>query len=242
MNATLVSLGIINWQSTAKFYTTFFERKLYLNVLDGLQATLFLTANATVIGLIIGLIIATIQIVPFSDQFKFLGKILKTIAVMYIDIIRGTPALVQVVFLYSVVFANSNMSPLFIGGLAFGINSGAYMSELVRAGIQGIDKGQMEAGRSLGINYATTMRYVILPQAFKNILPALVSEFIILIKETAIIGFIGGYDLMRSSDNMMSTTFNATQPLLIVAVIYLILTGAFTKVMRQVEKKIKLSD
>lgn len=242
MNDTLISLGIINWQSTAKFYTVFFEKKLYLNILDGLQATLLLTAIATVIGLLIGLVVATIQIIPFSDQFKFPGKILKGIAVMYIDLIRGTPAVVQVVFLYTVVFAKSDMHPLLIGGLSFGINSGAYMSELVRAGIQGIDKGQMEAGRSLGINYITTMRYIILPQAFKNILPALVSEFIILIKETAIIGFIGGYDLMRSSDDMMSTTFNAAQPLLIVAVIYLILTGTFTRIMRQVEKKIKLSD
>ncbi|HHX62374.1 MAG TPA: amino acid ABC transporter permease [Epulopiscium sp.] len=242
MKGTVISLGIINWQSTANFYKVFFEEKLYLNVLDGLQATLLLTAIATVIGLLIGLVIATIQIIPFSAQFKLIGKILKKIAVLYIDIIRGTPAVVQIFFLYMVVFAKSSMHPLLIGGLAFGINSGAYMSELVRAGIQGIDKGQMEAGRSLGINYATTMRYVILPQAFKNVLPALVSEFIILIKETAIIGFIGGYDLMRSSDNMMSTTFNATQPLLIVACIYLLLTSTFTRIMRKVEKKVRLSD
>ena len=163
-------------------------------------------------------------------------------AVVYVDVIRGTPAIVQVAFIYSVAFVSPNMSKLFAGELAFGINSGAYMSELVRAGIQGIDKGQMEAGRSLGIDYGTTMRYVILPQAFKNILPALVSEFIILIKETAVIGFIGGMDLMRSANIMTSLTFNHAQPLLIVALMYLLLTSTFTRIMRKVEKRIRLRD
>ena len=144
--------------------------------------------------------------------------------------------------MYSVVFVSPKIPKLFIGSLAFGINSGAYMSELVRAGIQGIDKGQMEAGRSLGLNYITTMRYIIMPQAFKNILPALVSEFVILIKETAVIGFIGGMDIMRSANIMTSITYNAAQPLIIVAAIYLILTSAFTKLMRKVEKKVHLSD
>ncbi|NLI88784.1 MAG: amino acid ABC transporter permease [Epulopiscium sp.] len=225
-----------------KFYGTFFEKKLYIYVWEGLKWTLALTAIAAVIGLIIGLIVATIQIAPFPKKLKFLEKILKRLAVIYVDVIRGTPAIVQVAFMYSVVFTSPNVSKLFIGGLAFGINSGAYMSELVRAGIQGIDKGQMEAGRSLGIGYPATMRYIILPQAFKNVLPALVSEFVILIKETAVIGFIGGTDLMRSADTMTSITFNASQPLLIVAVIYLILTSTFTRLMRKVEKKVRLGD
>lgn len=232
----------MNLDKTIKFYETFFEKQLYIYIWEGFKWTLALTAIAAIIGLIIGLVIATIQIAPFSDKFKFLEKMLKRIAIIYVDIIRGTPAIVQVAFIYSVVFTNPNISKLFAGGLAFGINSGAYMSELVRAGIQGIDKGQMEAGRSLGIGYSTTMRYIIIPQAFKNVLPALVSEFIILIKETAVIGFIGGMDLMRSANIMTSLTYNASQPLLIVAVIYLILTSTFTKVMRKVEKKIRLGD
>jgi len=232
----------MNLDSIMKFYGTFFEKKLYIYVWEGLKWTLALTAIAAVIGLIIGLIVATIQIAPFPKKLKFLEKILKRLAVIYVDVIRGTPAIVQVAFMYSVVFTSPNVSKLFIGGLAFGINSGAYMSELVRAGIQGIDKGQMEAGRSLGIGYPATMRYIILPQAFKNVLPALVSEFVILIKETAVIGFIGGTDLMRSADTMTSITFNASQPLLIVAVIYLILTSTFTRLMRKVEKKVRLGD
>lgn len=233
---------VMNLERTLKFYQTFFEKQLYIYIWEGLKWTLALTAIAAVIGLIIGLVIATIQIAPFPDKFKFLEKTLKRIAIIYVDVIRGTPAIVQVAFIYSVVFTNPNISKLFAGGLAFGINSGAYMSELVRAGIQGIDKGQMEAGRSLGIGYGTTMRYVIIPQAFKNVLPALVSEFIILIKETAVIGFIGGMDLMRSANIMTSLTFNASQPLLIIALIYLLLTSTFTRIMRKVEKKIRLGD
>lgn len=232
----------MNWERTLKFYESFLEKQLYIYIWEGLKWTLALTAIAAVIGLIIGLVIATIQIAPFPDKFKLLEKILKRMAIIYVDVIRGTPAIVQVAFIYSVVFTNPNMSKLFAGGLAFGINSGAYMSELVRAGIQGIDKGQMEAGRSLGIGYGTTMRYIIIPQAFKNVLPALVSEFIILIKETAVIGFIGGMDLMRSANIMTSLTYNASQPLLIVAAIYLLLTSTFTRIMRKVEKKIRLGD
>lgn len=225
-----------------KFYGTFMEKQLYIYIWEGFKWTLALTAIAAVIGLVIGLIVATIQIAPFPEKLKFLEKVLKRMAIIYVDVIRGTPAIVQVAFMYSVVFTSPNVSKLFIGGLAFGINSGAYMSELVRAGIQGIDKGQMEAGRSLGIGYASTMRYIILPQAFKNVLPALVSEFVILIKETAVIGFIGGMDLMRSANIMTSITFNASQPLLIVAAIYLLLTSTFTRIMRKVEKKIRLGD
>ena len=232
----------MNMDRTIKFYQAFFEEKLYIYIYEGFKWTLALTAIAAVIGLAIGLLIATIQIAPFPKKFKFLEKTLKRIAIIYVDVIRGTPAIVQVAFIYSVVFTSPNISKLFAGGLAFGINSGAYMSELVRAGIQGIDKGQMEAGRSLGIPYSTTMRYVIIPQAFKNVLPALVSEFIILIKETAVIGFIGGMDLMRSANIMTSITFNASQPLLIIAAIYLLLTSTFTRIMRKVEKKIRLGD
>lgn len=242
MDTTLINLGIIDLEKTKNFYEVFFEKQLYIYIWEGLKWTLALTAIAAVIGLVIGLIVATIQLTSFPKKFKWLEKILKKIAVIYVDVIRGTPAIVQVSFMYSVVFVSPKIPKLFIGSLAFGINSGAYMSELVRAGIQGIDKGQMEAGRSLGLNYITTMRYIIMPQAFKNILPALVSEFVILIKETAVIGFIGGMDIMRSANIMTSITYNAAQPLIIVAAIYLILTSAFTKLMRKVEKKVHLSD
>ncbi len=229
-------------QKTLDFYRIFIEQRFYVTVFNGMLWTLGLTAIALVFGLFIGIIIACVQISQFPKELKWLEKILKRITKIYIDIIRGTPAVVQIIFMWNVVFAGSGLPRIVVGGIAFGVNSGAYMSELIRAGIQGIDKGQMEAGRSLGFKYTETMRYIIMPQAFKQMLPAFVSEFIILIKETAIISFIGGLDLMKASNIMISRTFNVTQPLLIVAACYLLLTGVFTMIMRKVEKKINISN
>lgn len=229
-------------QQTMDFYKVFIEKQFYMIVLKGMLWTLGLTAIALVIGTIIGIFVAVIQMSQFPKKFKWLEKLLKTITKIYIDIIRGTPATVQIVLMWTVIFAASPLPRIVVGGIAFGINSGAYMAELIRAGIQGIDKGQMEAGRSLGFKYMETMRYIIMPQAFKQMLPAFVSEFIVLIKETAIISFIGGVDLMKASSIMMSRTYNALQPLLIVAICYLLLTGIFTKIMRGVEKKINISN
>lgn len=131
---------------------------------------------------------------------------------------------------------------LIIGGIAFGLNSGAYVAEIIRAGIEGLDKGQMEAGRALGLSYSQAMRKIIVPQAVKNILPALVSEFITLLKETSIIGFIGGIDLLRSANIITSQTYRGVEPLLAVGIIYLILTSIFTAFMRKVERGLKVSD
>jgi len=224
------------------FYRIFIEKQFYMIIFKGMLWTLGLTAIALVIGTLIGIIVAVIQISQFPKKFKLLERLLKKITKIYIDIIRGTPAAVQIVFMWSVIFATSNLPRIVVGGIAFGVNSGAYMAELIRAGIQGIDKGQTEAGRSLGFKYTETMRYIIMPQAIKQMLPAFVSEFIILIKETAIIAFIGGMDLMKASSIMISRTMNATQPLIIVALCYLLLTGIFTKIMRRVEKKINISN
>lgn len=229
-------------QQTIDFYKIFIEKGFYMVVLRGMLWTLGLTAIALVIGTLIGIIVAVVQMSQFPKELKWLEKLLKSITKVYIDIIRGTPATVQIVLMWTVLFAGTNLPRIVVGGIAFGINSGAYMAELIRAGIQGIDKGQMEAGRSLGFKYMDTMRYIIMPQAFKQMLPAFVSEFIILIKETAIISFIGGVDLMKASSIMMSRTYNALQPLLIVAACYLLLTGIFTKIMRRVEKKINISN
>lgn len=228
-------------QQTIAFYTMFIEKGYYITVLKGTLWTLGLTAIALVIGMLIGIIVAVIQISQLPKSLKWLEKILKSIARTYIYIIRGTPTTVQIVLMWSVIFAGAPFPRIVVGGIAFGINSGAYMAELIRAGIQGIDKGQMEAGRSLGFKYTETMRYIIMPQAFKQMLPAFVSEFIILIKETAIISFIGGMDLMKASSIMISRTMNALHPLLIVAACYLLLTGVFTKVMVGVEKKININ-
>lgn len=234
-------------EQTIAFYETFFEGQYYTVIWEGLKWTLGLTAIALMIGIIIGICVAIIQITQVqrakSSMQKFgafILKILKWITSLYIYVIRGTPSVLQIVFMWNIVFGTSNLPRILVGGIAFGINSGAYMAELIRAGIQGIDKGQMEAGRSLGFNYIQTMRYIILPQAAAQMLPAFVSEFIVLIKETAIIGYIGGIDLMKAQDIIQSRTYNALQPLLIAGVCYLILTGVLTLFMRMIEKKVRV--
>lgn len=219
------------------FFETFITEKYYITLFKGVEETLLMTVIATIIGLIIGIIIAIIQVAEFPNKLNGLSRILKRITKLYIDIIRGTPAIVQVSFIWLVVLRDISMPRGVVGGIAFGINSGAYMAELIRAGIQGIDKGQMEAGRSLGLSYAQTMKMIIMPQAFRQMLPALVSEFIILIKETAVIGMIGGRDIMRAGDIMMTDTGNFVWPILIVTATYLTLTTTFTLIMRMVEKK-----
>lgn len=235
-------------QQTVDFYKIFMENKYYTVIWEGLQWTLGLTAIALAIGLIIGVFVALVQITELKRRKGVLNalafyilKILKWITSLYIYIIRGTPSALQIVLMWTVVFATSSLPRLVIGGIAFGINSGAYMAELIRAGIQGIDKGQTEAGRSLGLSYVQTMSYIILPQAFKQMLPALVSEFIMLIKETAIIGFIGGLDLMKAQSIIQSRTYNALQPLLIVGLCYLIITSILTYFMKRLEKKLNKS-
>lgn len=225
-----------SWETTVAFFNAFIEKKYYITLLNGIEETLLLTLIATIIGLIIGIIVAIIQVAEFPSRFSWLGKVLKKVTKLYIDIIRGTPAIAQVSFIWLVVLSDSIMPRAVVGGIAFGINSGAYMAELIRAGIQGIDKGQMEAGRSLGLSYSQTMKLIIMPQAFRQMLPALVSEFIILIKETAVIGMIGGRDIMRAGNIMMSDTGNFVWPLLIITGTYLILTSTFTFIMRMVER------
>ncbi|MEG2373468.1 MAG: amino acid ABC transporter permease [Niameybacter sp.] len=227
---------MFSWDTTVAFFETFIAQKYYITLLNGVQETLLLTLIATVIGLIIGVIVAMIQVSEFPNRYKWLGSILKRTTKLYVDLIRGTPAIAQVSFIWFVVLAQSSMPRAVVGGIAFGINSGAYMAELIRAGIQGIDKGQMEAGRSLGLSYAQTMKLIIIPQAFRHMLPALVSEFIILIKETAVIGMIGGRDIMRAANIMMSDSGNFIWPILIATATYLVLTSTFTYIMRIVER------
>ena len=235
-------------QQTVDFYKIFIENKFYVTIWEGLKWTLGLTAIVLAIGLAIGVVVALIQITEIRRKkglmntlYAYALKLLKWITSLYIYIIRGTPSALQIVLMWTVVFATSPLPRIVIGGIAFGINSGAYMAELIRAGIQGIDKGQTEAGRSLGLSYVATMRYIILPQAFRQMLPAFVSEFIMLIKETAIIGFIGGLDLMKAQSIIQSRTYNALQPLLMVGLCYLILTSILTFFMKRLEKKLNKS-
>ena len=205
-------------------------------LLYGALMTIKITAVAVSCGFIIGLIVSLARMSNFV--------IIRLIAKCYVDVIRGTPMLVQIFMIYFALpqIIGTRIDPYVAACAACSINSGAYVSEIFRAGIQSVDKGQMEAGRALGLSYSQTMRKIIVPQAIKNILPALVSEFIALLKETSIIGFIGGIDLLRSASIITSQTYRGVEPLLAVGIIYLILTSIFTAFMRKVERGLKVSD
>ena len=169
-------------------------------------------------------------------------KILNAICKLYLTVIRGPPVVVQLLIIYFVVFASTNVSKVLAAVLAFGINSGAYVAEICRSGIMSIDIGQLEAGRSLGFSYAQTMWYVILPQAFKNVLPALGNEFIVLLKETSVAGYIALEDLTKGGDIIRSQTYNALFPLLTVAAIYLIMVLFFEKLVSILERRLRNSE
>ena len=227
---------------------TFLTDDRYMYIVDGLIFSVGITLFSTVIGIVLGLLLAIMKLSHWYPLKRIKGfqnfNPLSKIAYIYIDIIRGTPVVVQLMILANLVFVGflRETPVLIIGGIAFGLNSGAYVAENIRAGIEGLDKGQMEAGRALGLTYSQTMKKIIVPQAIKNILPALVSEFITLLKETSIIGFIGGIDLLRSASIITSQTYRGVEPLLAVGFIYLILTSIFTMFMRKVERGLKVSD
>jgi len=216
------------------FYLNFIKENRYMLLVNGLGITLKVTFFAIILGIIIGFIIALLKISSF--------KLFNIIATVYIDIIRGTPAVVQLLIMYFIVFGSVHVSKVLVAVIAFGINSGAYVAEIVRAGILAVDKGQMEAGRSLGLSYASTMRYIIIPQAVKNILPALVNEFIVLLKETAIVGYIALEDLTKGGDIIRSRTYDAYMPLLTVALIYFILTTILSKLLAGLERRMRQGD
>ncbi|MBC2850980.1 amino acid ABC transporter permease [Cetobacterium sp. 8H] len=219
-----------SYLSTLK--TIFIDGYRYQYVLQGLGFSVGVTAFSAIFGVIFGILIALVRL----SKFKYL-------AIVYIDLIRGTPAVVQLLILANIIFAGFRDMPIFlIAGIAFGINSSAYVAEIIRAGIEGLDKGQMEASRALGMSYPVAMKEVIIPQAIRKILPTLVSEFITLLKETSIVGFIGGVDLLRSANIITSQTYRGVEPLLLVGLIYLILVGIFTKIMRGVEKGLSSND
>ncbi|MGL5541982.1 MAG: amino acid ABC transporter permease, partial [Fusobacteriaceae bacterium] len=196
----------------------FIEGERYQYVLRGLAFSIGVTAFSAIFGVVFGVFVALLRLSKF-----------KLIAIWYIDLLRGTPAVVQLLILSNIIFAGFRDMPIFlIAGLAFGINSSAYVAEIIRAGIEGLDKGQTEASRALGMSYSLTMKEVIIPQAVRKILPALVSEFITLLKEPSIVGFIGGVDLLRSANIITSQTYRGVEPLLLVGLIYLLLVGIFT--------------
>ena len=205
---------------------------------QGLWTTLEIVLFATILGLAVG----TISCLMYMSTTKK-GKptVLHYIAMIYIDIIRGTPSVLQLLIMWFIIMKNST-NGILVASLSFGINSGAYVAEIIRAGILAVDDGQMEAGRSLGLSYIQTLRYIVLPQAFKNALPPLCNEFITLLKETAIVGYVGLSDLTRVANQISSTTYQAFMPLIGAAVIYLVVIKILTILFALLERRMRQGD
>ena len=221
------------------FYQNFIEKDRWQYLLTGLENTLLITIFAVLIGVAIGFLVAIIR--ASHDKNGSL-KILNFICRVYLTVIRGTPTMIQLMITYYIIFASVNVSMIFVAVCAFGINSGAYVAEIVRSGIMSIDQGQFEAGRSLGFNYVQTMRLIILPQAFKNVLPALGNEMIVLLKETSISGYVGTMDLTKGGDIIRSTTYEAYLPLFGVAAIYLVIVMLMTAGVNRLERKLRTNE
>ena len=221
-----------------RFDKSFFEQDRWKMYLEGLGNTIIIALIATLIGTTIGVLLAMIKYVnKRTGKFKILNKI----ASVYITIIRGTPVVLQLMILYFIVFSGWN-NGILIGAITFGLNSGAYVAEIARAGFESVDDGQMEAGRSLGMSTAQTMYHIIIPQALRNCLPPLFNEFITLVKETAIVGYVGIMDLGKIPGLIQSRTFDYLFPLIIAAVLYLIVVMILTKILHVIEKSFAKSD
>jgi His/Glu/Gln/Arg/opine family amino acid ABC transporter permease subunit len=215
-------------------YSTFVLEGRWRWFVSGLGYTLLISLFAVLLGLVIGIIMALGKLSK--------NKVIHTIAGVYVDIIRGTPTMVQLLIIYFIIFANVNIAKWIVGVIAFGINSGAYIAEIVRGGILSVNIGQTEAGRSLGMTHRQTMVHIIMPQAMKNILPALGNEFVVLIKETAVIGMIANIDLVGAARKVQSLTYDYFVPLISIAVIYYVVIKIISTFLNRLEAKMRKSD
>lgn len=222
-----------------QFQFNFLDDNRWQFILSGLKNTIIITFFAVLLGIFLGFVIAIVR--STHDKTGKL-KILNVICRVYLTVIRGTPTMVQLLIVFYVIFATIDPGKIVVAIIAFGMNSAAYVAEIVRSGIMSIDQGQTEAGRSLGLNFSQTMRLIIIPQAFKNVLPALVNEFIVLIKETSIIGYIGMMDLTKGAMLIQSRTYNAFWPLMAAAAIYLVIVGILTWAMNKLERRLRTSE
>lgn len=231
-----------------KFYQAFIENDRWLQYLEGLGTTLLVTAIALIIGIVLGVIVAVIR--TAHDQRRpgtgnaignILFDIVNWICKIYVTIIRGTPMMVQMLIMGLVIFSSSRDFTT-IGALTLGINSGAYVAEIIRGGLMSLDPGQAEAGRSLGLNYIDTMRLIVIPQAFKAILPSLANEFIILLKDTSLITVIGGKEVLHAAQGVYGRTYEQMFPLVGTALMYLALVMIFTWLQGKLERRLRQSD
>jgi His/Glu/Gln/Arg/opine family amino acid ABC transporter permease subunit len=220
------------------YYNALIPDQRYLAYLEGLKVTFLISLLAIILGTAIGVVVAILKVSATNYKIKWLSMICN----IYINIIRGTPLMVQLLIIYNLIFTSRNTNELIVGAVCFGINSGAYVSEIIRAGIESIDRGQMEAGRSLGLNYMQTMRLIVVPQAVKNILPALGNEFITLIKETSVAGVIAANDLLKQAQYVGSRTWDILPPLMIAAVCYLIMVMGLSKILTVFERRLARGD
>lgn len=222
-----------------RFYISFIQEDRWIYVVKGLQTTLEVTFFACIIGILLGILVASIR---FTHDTTGKLKILNWFCRVYLTVIRGTPVVVQLMIICFLMLGPMGFGANLCGIIGFGINSGAYVAEIVRGGIQAVDRGQMEAGRSLGFNYLQTMMLIILPQAFKTVLPALGNEFIVLLKETSVLGYVAGMDLTKASDIIRGRTYDAFFPLIAVALIYLGMVMFFDNLVLRLERRLKQSD
>ncbi len=233
------------WQEFyVKFYQAFLVNDRWMSYLDGVGTTLLVTALALTLGIVLGIIVAIIR--TAHDQQRagkknFLLGIVNGICQVYVTIIRGTPMMVQLLIMGMVIFSSSRNYTM-VGALTLGINSGAYVAEIIRGGLMALDPGQAEAGRSLGLNYIDTMRFIVIPQAFKAILPSLGNEFIILLKDTSLITVIGGKELVYAAQSIYGRTYEQMFPLIGIACVYLVLVIIFSYLVSLLERRLRQSD
>ena len=224
---------------TDSFLLNFVKEERWKYITDGLIITLEVTFFAVIVGIFLGFLVAMVRS-TYDKTGKL--KVLNALCNLYLTVIRGTPVVVQLLITYFVIFGSVNIDKVLVAVIAFGINSGAYVAEIIRSGIMSVDNGQFEAGRSLGFSYFRTMLYIILPQAFKNVLPALANEFIVLLKETSVAGYIALQDLTKAGDIIRSRTYDAFMPLIAVALIYLLMVMLFNYFVKQLERRLRNSE
>lgn len=232
----------------AEFELNFIQANRWTYLRDGLFNTLRITFVALVLGTVIGILIAAVRSTYDKTAYnarRSLGRTvlgaLNVFCKVYLTVLRGTPVVVQLMIIYFVIFASSK-NGVMVAALAFGLNSGAYVAEIFRGGIMSIDNGQFEAGRSLGFNYVQTMWYIVLPQVVKNVLPSLMNEFIALLKETSVAGYVAVQDLTKAGDIIRGRTFSPFMPLIAVALIYLAMVMLLTWIVGRVERRLRNSD
>ncbi len=224
-----------------RFLEIFIDQNGYVTVLEGLKNTLTIAVIGLIIGIVIGTLIATVRVLP---KYKLLPRILNAVCTFYVELFRGTPMVVQLLIFYYVLFPimGVKMDGVQVAILVFGLNSGAYISEIMRSGIQSVDIGQMEGGRSVGLSFGTTMMQIVIPQAIKNILPTLGNEFIALIKETSVVSFVGAADLYKAFNVIGSNSYEFMVPYIVMALIYIVMVLIISVGVRLMERSLGKSD